>query len=154
MKQFMFRLQRLLEQRADQEKKLAVALSHALDRASEARDAQETLDEVRRASVDQLVAAHSANVTAGQLQNIGFLLEQLDEYVAMASAQSEKAEAEAVEAREELVIAHQAKCALDRLRERRHVEWVRTDTMLDQRTLDEFALSRFTINASPLGANR
>src|SRR5437868_14301877 len=114
MKQFIFRLQRLLEQRAEQEKKLAVALSNALDRASEARDAQETLDEVRRASHDQLVAAHSGSVTAGQLQNIGFLLEQLDEYVAIASEQTEVAQAQAEEAREELIIAHQAKAALDR----------------------------------------
>jgi flagellar export protein FliJ len=154
MRQFIFRLQRLLEQRAEQEKRLAVALSSALDRASEARDAQETLDEVRRASREQLVAAHSGNVTAGQLQNIGFLLEQLDEYVAMASVESQQAESKAEEAREELIIAHQAKATLDRLRERRHVEWIRTDTMLDQRALDEFALSRFTLNASPLGAAR
>lgn len=154
MRQFIFRLQRLLEQRAEQEKRMAVALSTALDRASEARDAQETLDEVRRASREQLVAAHSGNVTAGQLQNIGFLLEQLDEYVTIASQESQQAEAKAEEAREELVIAHQAKAALDRLRERRHVEWVRTDTMLDQRALDEFALSRFTLNASPLGATQ
>src|SRR3954462_2619797 len=124
MRQFMFRLQRLLEQRAEQEKRMAVQLSTALDRASEARDAQETLDEVRRASREQLVAAHSNNVTAGQLQNIGFLLEQLDEYVAMASEQSTELEAKAEEAREELVIAHQAKMTLDRLRERRQVEWV------------------------------
>ena len=154
MRQFIFRLQRLLEQRAEQEKRLSVALSEALDRASEARDAQETLDEVRRASREQLVAAHSASVTAGQLQNIGFLLEQLDEYVAKASADTESAEAKAEEAREELIIAHQAKATLDRLRERRQVEWVRTDTMLDQRALDEFALTRFTANTSPLGATR
>ena len=154
MRQFIFRLQRLLEQRAEQEKRLAVALSEALDRANEARDAQETLDEVRRASREQLVAAHSGSVTAGQLQNIGFLLEQLDEYVAKASEDTEQAEARAESAREELIIAHQAKAALDRLRERRQVEWVRTDTMLDQRALDEFALTRFTANASPLGATR
>src|SRR5205085_7215733 len=122
MKQFIFRLQRLLEQRVEQEKRLAVALSQALDRATEARDAQETLDEVRRASREQLVQAHSGSVTAGQLQNIGFLLEQLEEYVEMASAQSTEAEAKADTAREELIIAHQAKAALDRLRERRHVE--------------------------------
>jgi flagellar export protein FliJ len=154
MKQFIFRLQKLLEQRAEQEKRLAVALSQALDRATEARDAQETLDEVRRASRDQLVAAHSGAVTAGQLQNIGFLLEQLDEYVAMASENTEAAQSQADDAREELIIAHQAKAALDRLRERRQVEWVRTDTMLDQRTMDEFALARYITPVSPLGVTR
>ena len=154
MSKFLFRLQRVLELRAQQEQSLAESLARALDRETEAREAEKSLHAVRRASSEQFAAAHSRSVTAGQLQNIGFLIEQLDQYVTIASGAADDAAAQADAAREQLVVAHQARRTLDRLRDRKHDEWTQAENRHDQQESDSFALTQFAMANSPLSSNR
>lgn len=154
MTKFLFRLQRVLELRAQQEQSLAESLARALDRETEAREAERSLHAVRRASSEQFAAAHSRSVTVGQMQNLGFLIEQLDEYLTIANGATGDAAAKADQARDELVVAHQARRTLDRLRERKYDEWTQTVTRNDQQQTDAFALTRFAMANSPLTNDR
>ena len=154
MTQFLFRLQRLLELRSQQEQKLAESLARALDRVEEAREAQRSLDDVRNASTQQLAAAHGRAATAGQLQNMGFLMEQLDEYLNIAAGAEQEAVANASSAREELVTAHQARRTLDRLRERQYTDHTTAAIKQDQQQMDAFAMTRFALANSPLATDR
>ena len=150
MTKFLFRLQRVLELRAQQEQALAESLARALDRETEAREAEKSLNAVRRASAEQFAAAHSNTVTAGQMQNIGYLIEQLDEYLTVASDVANDAAAQADAARDQLVVAHQARRTLDRLRDKQFDEWTQTVSRHDQQQTDSFALTKFAMANSPL----
>ncbi|MEP6733522.1 MAG: flagellar export protein FliJ [bacterium] len=154
MSAFRFRLQRVLELKTRQEHELAETLARALDRASAASDAQKSLDAVRQASAEQFSAAHGGGVTAGQMQNIGFLIEWIDEHLSHASTLVSDAATQAESAREDLLIAHQARRTLDRLRDRRLEEWSVAASRHDQKTTDEFALTQFAMNNSPLHSDR
>jgi flagellar FliJ protein len=140
---FLFRLQRVLELRAQHEQAVATSLARALDRADETREAHEMLAQIRKAGAEQLSAAHSANVTVGQLQNIGYVLEQLDQHVTMAADSADAARTGVSDAEQELTVAHQARRMLDRLRERQLGEWTQAQSQDDRQRMDTFALSRF-----------
>lgn len=150
MSRFLFRLQRVLELRARHEQEVATSLARALDRADETREAHEMLAQIRKAGTEQLSAAHSANVTVGQLQNIGYVLEQLDQHVNLAADSAEAARTGVADAEQALTAAHQARRVLDRLRERQLGEWNHAQTQSDQQRMDTLALGRFISQNSQL----
>ncbi|CAN5239077.1 hypothetical protein BH09GEM1_BH09GEM1_12270 [soil metagenome] len=154
MSPFRFRLQRILELRTKQEQSLAEELGRALERSTQAHGAHASLDAVRKASAEQFAAAHSGRVTVGQMQNLGYVIEQLDEYLTIAGSAAQDAAAKAEGARADLVAAHQARRTLDRLRDRRLAEWTSAASREDQNTTDDFSLTRVAMANSPLQRDR
>jgi flagellar export protein FliJ len=143
MTRFNFRLQKVLDLKERHAQAAATQLSAAQLRADEARDARDALAAIRQAGGSQLAAAHR-ETTAGQLQNISFLLEKLDQHVDQAAEVANVAQSGVTEAQVEFTLAHQAKRALDRLRERQLGDWQHTLMHDDRQQMDAFALSQFT----------
>jgi len=142
MSVFQFRLQRVLEMREKVEQTAAARLASARDEAEAACRALDTLSELRAAGVGEISAAHGTR-TAGQMQNLSFLIERLDGRLEDARGVSEAAD-EAVRAREgEFATAFQERRVLDRLRDRREDEWRAETIGEDRRRMDEIAISRF-----------
>ena len=145
---FKFRLQRVLELRERKERDAATALVSAEESAEVARAERARLDLARQ----ELAARRSVNtptaaLCVGELRNLGFLLERLDEQVTVAQSAASAAEAAVEERREELRAAYQGRRTLDRLRER-HLEGYRSaEAAADRQLMDEIALTRFTQNA-------
>lgn len=144
MSQFNFRLQKVLDLKERHAQAAAAQLTNAQVRADEARDAHDALAAIRQAGGAQLAAAHCGTATAGQLQNISYLLEKLDQHVDQAAEVADAAQSGVADAQAEFTLAHQAKRALDRLRERQLGDWQHTLMHSDRQQMDAFALALFT----------
>jgi flagellar FliJ protein len=140
---FKFPLQRILDLRAKREQEIATQLAQAQQDADAAREAHAALEAVRSAEIDKLVAAHAAERTVGQLQNLSYVLERLDSAVAEASGKVSAAEAVVQKVQDALTAAVQERRVLDRLRERQHDAWKMEEAQLDRRLMDSIALSQF-----------
>jgi flagellar export protein FliJ len=147
MSRFNFRLQRVLDlkQRHAQAAALQLAAAHA--RANDARQALQTLSSIRQAGGAQLAAAHSEQATAGQLQNISYVLERMDHRVDQAADVVKAASTQLEGAQSEMTLAQQAKRALDRLRERQLGDWQDGVRHMDRQQMDSLALNLFTRRA-------
>jgi flagellar FliJ protein len=142
---FKFPLQRVLELRARKERDAATALVSAEDAAEEARAARAALEMARLELAERHAPPGGAAApSVGELRNLGYLLERLDERVAVAASASAAAEAAVDQRRDELRLAHQDRRALDRLRERQHDDWRTAEATADRQLMDEIALTRFT----------
>ena len=138
---FKFRLQRVLELRAQKERDAAASLARANDAAESARSERDALASAR----DELATTgQSAAATAGELQNLGFLLARLDERVNEAGSAVAAAEETVQQVQGELVVAHQERRAFDRLRDKHHEQWRTTTGQQERLRMDEIALARFT----------
>ena len=141
---FKFRLQRLLELREQKERDRALALAQAEAARDAARQALTAMETTRAEGLARLHAEHGAEHTVGQLRNLGFVLEQLDRQLAVASAAVSAAETQTEARRQELGAAHTERRVLDRLRERHEGEWREEAVQADRQTMDAIALARFT----------
>jgi flagellar FliJ protein len=154
---FKFRLQRVLDLRERKERDAATALVSAEDAADGARQEQARLELARQElAARRTPDTPAATLSVGELRNIGFLLERLDERVAVAQSAAAAAEAVVEERRGELQVAFRDRRTLDRLRER-HLEGYRSaEAAADRQLMDEIALTRFTqggtSNGKPNGA--
>lgn len=149
MSRFNFRLQKVLELKELRAQAAATELSVAERRASDARIAQQALAAVRVAGSQHLAAAHGGS-TAGELRNISYLLERMDQRMVQASAVADTAHMNMVSAQTALTAAHQDKRTLDRLRERQLNDWQDSVRRIDMQQMDALALSRFARNRSHL----
>ena len=140
---FKFRLQRLLELRERAEREKAIALVQAEAAADAARAALANLEAVRTIGRERMHAAQGVG-TVGQLRNLAFVLEQLDEHLQTAQASVSEAEQATELVRQDLSQAHQGRRVLDRLRERHEADWRGAAEQVDRRTRDDIALARFT----------
>ena len=150
MSRFNFRLQKVLDLKERSAQRAAAQLISAKDRAEEARDALDTLSAIRLAGGAQLAAAHGGSSTVGQIQNISYLLEQLDQRLDSAAHLSESAQTGVATAQQELTLAHQAKRALDRLRERQLGDWQHALSHSDRQHMDALALALFARHSPQL----
>jgi flagellar protein FliJ len=148
MSAFRFRLQRVLELRERVEQTAAARLAAARDEADAAGRALESLHALRAAGVGEIAAAHGAR-TAGQMQNLTFLIDRLDGRLEAARGASAAADAAVREREGEFTAAFQERRVLDRLRERREEEWRAETGGEDRRRMDEIALSRFVRKPGP-----
>ena len=141
---FRFRLQRVLDLRARTERDAATALVSAQEAADAARDEQLRLERQR----EQLAAAQrtpdAAGASVGELRNLGFLLERMDEQVAGAAELTAAAEGTVQEREESLRAAFRDRRTLDRLREKHQDAWRAGEIAQDRALMDEIALTRFT----------
>ena len=149
---FKFRLQRVLDLRERKERDAATALVSAEEAADGARQEQARL-ELARQELAARRTPQSAALSVGELRNLGFLLDRLDERVAVAQTAAAAAEAAVEEKRGELQVAFRDRRTLDRLKER-HLEGYRTaEAAADRQLMDEIALTRFTQAGAAGGAS-
>ena len=141
---FRFRLQNVLDFREQQERALASQLAHAetLERHAQAR--LDGLQATRVASAEQAAGPRSV----GELANMAFVLEQLDDHIASAQETVVAANETVSQVKGALTVAFQDRRVLDRLRDR-HAETHRaSEDSHDRRMMDEIAITRYTHNES------
>ncbi len=150
MSRFRFRLQKVLELKAKSEQHAASELARVQGLAEQARQSHAALAEMRLSGSEQVASAHGSMVTIGQLQNMGFVLSQLDQHVDHAASGAASAQSVVDGAQAELTAAHQARRVLDRLRDRQKGEWQTAASQADLASMDSLALTRFTKSNSQL----
>lgn len=144
MSRFSFRLQRVLDLKEKVEQEKASELARAQAQSDQAQEALAALAAVRAAGAQQLAAAHGSHLTVGQLQNLGFVLGQIDAQVTRASDDADSAASAVRGAQAELTTALQQRRVLDRLRERQLDQWQHAESHADLQAMDDLALTRFT----------
>ncbi|MEO8562942.1 MAG: flagellar export protein FliJ [bacterium] len=147
MTRFNFRLQKVLELKERHAQAAAIELRIAEQRANQTGAERDALAALRQEGGEQLAAAHDGS-TAGDLQNMSFLLEHIDQRVRMADESADHAQLGVEGAQAVLSLAHQATKALDRLRERQLDEFQHTLRKTDGLHMDALALSRFARHRS------
>jgi flagellar export protein FliJ len=148
MAPFRFTLQQLLELRRMREHESARQVGLAQRHAQEAQRTISALDAVRRASADELLQAHGAACSAGELQRAHLLLEQLDDHIAEAGATLATAQDAVAERVQEYTSAARLRQVIDRLRDRQQHIWRAAAVRAEQRENDEIAVIRH-INRQP-----
>lgn len=142
-----FRLERLLELKARHEEASAVRLGLAEADARREREAEVALRTLRDAGREDLLPGGVTRV--GDLRPVVELLARVDERLDRQAERVAAAERTVHDAQRLLVLAHQERRVLDRLREK-HVERVRLEAaQADQKTTDDIAVARF-LRSRPL----
>ncbi len=136
-----FRLQRVLELKERREQASATRLAEARTRAEDARAAEQELEALREGGAARWPIA--AKVTVGQMQNLGFVLGQLDARIDAARAAVRQADEVVEERRVEFGVAARERNALDRLRQKAADAALRAALDADRKKMDEIALTRF-----------
>lgn len=151
MSRFNFRLRRVLDLKEQHAKMAAIQVSIAQVRANQAHDAHAALAEIRQAGTEQLTAAHSGYATAGQMRNISFLMDTLDQNLNRAADAVASAQTVVTTAQGALTLAHQARRSLDKLRERQKDQWQHSMSQADRQQMDALAL---TLHSRPIRNTR
>jgi flagellar protein FliJ len=143
-----FTLQRVLELKERREQASAVRLAEARTAAEAAREGQALVERLRVAGGAAGVAAGGRR-TVGQLQNASYLMQRLDQRIDDARLVVQAAEARVHTCFAEFALASRERRVLDRLRERKLDELQAAEMEMEQKTMDDVALSRFTRAARP-----
>jgi flagellar protein FliJ len=141
---FRFRLQQVLDLREKQERHLATQLAAALGAEREAKDALDGLRAEREAGSEVVKEGQSHSV--GELANLAFMMQQLDDRIAGANDTVSIANSSVSQVQEALTAAFKDRRVLDRLRERHEETYRVTAEQTDRRAMDDIALSRFVHN--------
>ncbi|MDH5590675.1 MAG: flagellar export protein FliJ [Gemmatimonadota bacterium] len=142
MAAFRFSLQKVLELREERENERARGLARARMDADAARTAREDLEAARAAGRERLATAHGLGGAVGHLQNLAYVVGQVDARISAADGECRKADEQVVESMKGYHEAVQERRAIGQLRERRLQQWHGEQTRLEQKTMDEVALTR------------
>ena len=143
MSRFRFRLQRVLELRAEAERARSVALADAEGQANVARDTRDAIADARDAGHETLASASNAGTTVGALQQMQFVLGALDERLEMADSSVVTADSLVKRAQDELRSAFQDRRTLSTLREKQEESHRTAALNADRALMDDIALTRF-----------
>ncbi len=141
---FRFRLQRVLELREKSEQARAQTLHAANENADEQRSQQDAMFALRQLQRDSLEAVSHGVITAGEMQHLAFIIDQLDDRLLRAADDVDEAERLVAEAQVALQLASRERRVIDRLKERHVERWQDAEQQRDRNHMDEIALSRFT----------
>lgn len=141
---FRFRLQQVLDLREKQERHLATQLAAAMGAEREAKDALDGLRAEREAGSE--VVSNGQSHSVGELANLAFMMQQLDDRIAGANDVVSAANDSVSQVQEALTAAFKDRRVLDRLRERHEETYRVTAEQTDRRAMDDIALSRFVHN--------
>jgi len=142
MTAFRFRLQKVLEHREETEREKARGLAEARAESDAALRARVDLESVREEGRSRLMTAHGTGRAIGHLQNMAFVLEQVDEQILSAEAACQQADEHVVEHLKGYRQAIQDRKTIDHLRERRFHQWRADEAREEQKAMDEVALTR------------
>ena len=138
-----FRLQRVLDLRAQAEQARAIALARAESSADDVRRDRDALAAARDAQAGARAATPDVTMPVGLLRQAELVIEALDVRIAGANAQVVTAESLVKRAQDELHDAFKARRAIELLKEK-HVHTVRhAERTADQALMDDIALTRF-----------
>ncbi|MBL0173464.1 MAG: flagellar export protein FliJ [Gemmatimonadaceae bacterium] len=144
---FNFRLQRILELREKAEQAKARELASAQDLAESARRERDALAALHATSRAEVDAAHRTEPRIGHLQQLGLVLQSLDQRLESAG-ETVRAADEVVDSAQKLLdAASRDRRVLDRLKVRHTDQWRVEEAHKDRLGMDEIALSRFSRNA-------
>jgi flagellar export protein FliJ len=113
---FSFRLQRVLELREKAEQARARTLRDANENADLLREQANALHSLRTLQRESLDAASRGLISAGELQHVAYLIDQLDTRLAKASDDAAEAQRVALEAQQALQLASRDRRVLGRLK--------------------------------------
>ena len=142
MNDFQFRLESLLELRAEAEAAAAGSLATAQSEATEAERAHEELEDARGETRNELIRLQDQGTGAGRLQSIRLLVERLEQSIELAVERLNMAREILSERRDEYHRANRERRALEELKAKRHSAWSRDTARRDQRVMDEIATNR------------
>ena len=140
---FRFRLQRILDMRQKREQAVAGQLAEARSSEENARLAANALERARDEGAVSASRAQSRNLSAGQLQNLRYVVDRMGDHVRFAAQEADEAREKADRKLVEFTAAFRDRKVLDRLRERALDGWRADEVKADRRVMDEIALSRF-----------
>jgi flagellar FliJ protein len=144
---FTFSLRRLLNLREEAEREAAVELAAAHADEVVARQVKEALDVDRAQARDVLLPAPGQESRVSDLQQVAFLIEQLDTHGENARESVDAAERAVEEKRSHLGEKLRDRRVLDRLQEREREEWRVSGQREDRAVIDDIARARFMDSA-------
>jgi flagellar FliJ protein len=151
MDTFRFRLQKVLEHRQSKERETAIRMAAARREAEDALRIVNALGNVREAGREQAATAQEAGGSAGSIQQLAFILEQLGEHLAAADAASQTADEKVDRVLDEYTQAFKARRALDHLREKQLDAWYFEQAHADRKLMDALAIARHGSNGNSGG---
>jgi flagellar FliJ protein len=140
---FRFRLQRVLDLRQQREQEVAGQLAEARGAEERARLAAEELERARDRGAEIATNAQSRQLSAGQLQNLRYVVERMTDHANLAAAEADTARQKVDACMVEFTVAFRDRKVLDRLRERELDDWRAGEVQADRRLMDDIALARF-----------
>jgi flagellar export protein FliJ len=149
MTRFTFRLQRVLDLRADVQRAKSIALAKASHEAQLARDARDEIAALCQQSLSSLQASTGDGSNVGSLRQLQFMLSALDARLALAESGMVTADSLMRNAQDALTTAFQARHALHTLREKQRDDHITRATAVERATMDDIALTRFHHTDSP-----
>jgi flagellar FliJ protein len=151
MDTFRFRLQKVLELRQSKERETAIRMAAARREAEDALRIVNALGSVREAGRERAATAQEAGGSAGSIQQLAFILEQLGEHLAAADAASQTADEKVDRVLDEYTQAFKARRALDHLREKQLDAWYFEQAHADRKLMDALAIARHGSNGNSGG---
>lgn len=145
---FKFRLQRILELREKAEQVKARELASAQESAEQARRTRDELAQLHADSRTEVDAAHRSEPRVGHLQQLGLVLQSLDQRLESAHETVRAADAVVADAQSLLESAARDRRILDRLKDRHTDQWRVEAAHKDRVGMDEIALARFSRQAA------
>jgi flagellar protein FliJ len=147
-KRHAFRLERLLELKAKHEEAMAIRLGAAERDARAERESQAALEQLQATGRSGLLGPSGLR-RVGDLRPLAELLDRVGDRLDVQVQRVRAADRSVHEAQQRLVVAHQERRVLDRLREK-HDDRVRLESaQADQKTMDDIAVARF-LRSKPL----
>jgi flagellar export protein FliJ len=144
MSEFRFRLQKVLELRERLANESATRLAAARTEADRAMSLMKELEQARARGVEKAGETMNGNTSAGELQRIALLIEQLDEHLEAAETAHREAGEKVTDLAGAFERAFTERQVIERLRERKLADWRETEGRADQATMDAVALTRHT----------
>jgi len=144
MSGFRFNLQKVLELRERLQVESAMRLAAARTEADRAKHAMQALEEARVRGVEEAGRTATNPTSAGELQRIALLIDQIDQHLDAAETAHREAGEKVTDIAAEFKRAFIERQVLDRLRTRKLADWRETEQRVDQAKMDEVALVRHT----------
>lgn len=142
MNGFGFSLSKVLDYRRHLEQEEARSLSRARREADSAHQARRTLEDIQAKGRAKLAKAHNLGGSVGQIRNMEYVLNRMEDHLQDAHAVCEKADEGVVERVKTYVDALQQRRTLDKLRDKRLEEWKVEEGRREQKVMDEVAITR------------
>ena len=139
MTPFGFSLSKILEFRRHVEQEEARSLAQARREAEAAHQARLDLEEVQARGRAKLAKAHNMGGSVGQIRNMEFVLNRMEDHLKKADAACQEADEGVVERVKIYVDAMKQRRMLDKLRDRRLEEWKVDEGRREQKAMDEVA---------------
>jgi flagellar protein FliJ len=140
---FKFRLQRVLEMRVQTEQDAASRLAEARNGEEAALQERLRLEAARDEGMEHAASSASLRPTVGQLQNLRFLVDRLNEEIVAAQTEIDAASADVRERLEEYSNAFRDRHMIDKLRQKALDTHRNDEVQSDRKVMDSIALARF-----------